>query len=346
MALFGACVRLAVGLVLLFGVGAGASMALSQDDTSSDCELGISFKVDIERTDWIQLETLEILPLIDPAAKAWLRERHLYHEENWLSPDSTRLIVYELPADPTAPVPFFIFDLTTASLTPIMFDTTPYAPSYIDNLDFVWSPDGTQIAYLALLRAYVLDVTTGENWILVNLQDPEIIERFSIPPNEGYFDQRTSTIQWSPDGQRLILTYEDEIRRAIMVDVDGSNLHWALPTGGADYSPIPTWGESSDILYYVCQTTAICMMDIAHNLDVEFMNVYEAIDELPSQIDVSSNGMMLFSFSQLIEHPNFVTHLAVLDLETQEITDLFPTIGRVWETPPHWYCHPIPFGGA
>jgi hypothetical protein len=97
----------------------------------------------------------------------------------------------------------------------------------------------------------------------------------------------------------------------------------------------------------MCRSTTLCTIDIAHNLEVEVMNLYDALGEWPSNIDVGANGIMLFSFSQLIQPPQSALHLAFIDLNTQEITDLYPTIGRIWDAPPsHWYCRPIEFGGA
>jgi hypothetical protein len=102
-----------------------------------------------------------------------------------VSPDGTRLAVGR--ADPGTPANIWVFDLSTGASTQVTSNPSPEAAP-------VWSPDGSQIAYVSIRENYTGLYRKASN----GTGSEELLYRHTL--GAGMF-----ITDWSPDGRFLLL---------------------------------------------------------------------------------------------------------------------------------------------
>ena len=104
----------------------------------------------------------------------------------------------------------------------------------------VWSPDGSQVAYIS---------TERYDWVTVSylyVVDPDTLERRKITPD---FDEKIKQFYWTADGKRILFVAGDRVASQIYsVDVAAAKVQ-ALTTGNDFYNGLSVSGKSDSIAF-------------------------------------------------------------------------------------------------
>jgi Tol biopolymer transport system component len=165
---------------------------------------------------------------------------------------------------------------------------------------FYWSPDSRKLAYLTEIwgsRLHVIDLESGEEQQLASTYD------LNRRGGSSYF----VSLDWSPDGRRIAMSYFQEQGIAsvsdmtiILLNADGSGFRRALKPD--EWGFAPSWGNKN-ILYYICPVRSgrllqLCALDVERSLTVR---VADFSDQLPARgfiktLDVAPDERMLLGF--------------------------------------------------
>lgn len=206
----------------------------------------------------------------------------------------------------------------------------------ISSKQFYWSPDGKRVAYVTDLwgsRLYLIDLETGEETLLALASD------VSSTNKTAYF----LSLDWSPDGETLGVTYLREER--LLAPDDVTVLLMNTQTGLTERILDPDhWGfaatwDGTDRMYYVCHTPArlmlrLCAVDVARRLSVPIRDFTTALPSggYISHLDVAPDGRILFSFSD----GSGRDLMYLFDLEQRQLTNLTELTG-MRGTLPTWF---------
>jgi hypothetical protein len=232
----------------------------------------------------------------------------------WMQPDGTDLERY------------WLVDMQTQMMTTLSVPTSTQKR-------FVWSPDSQYVAYMQNGFIELIDIDSGMQTTLVNMQN--------VSGSTG----SSSSLAWSPDSRQLVFDYTTANAspyRAIsssyslwMVNIDGTGLH-RISIEGAALNPV--WDRQTNDLYYVCRHlfSEVCAMDMARGISIRVPlpdDLIQTLDDfIVSLRDVYGDGLILGDVL-----PNADLYLYNVSSGTFILlpqNDTY-TIGRIY-----WFAHP------
>jgi|GEM_PF-3662832 len=336
MVLFSLYFRLAAMLLVVVGVGTGATMALSQDDNrvSPECELGILFQArDGLRESspttiglyWIQSDGLGLEQIVNYADLPGVTSSSRVHAE--LSPDGRRLLyAFASYLSDSYSYGFSLLDLSTGEVNPLVDDIT-YLPD-----DISWSSDSTKLAYVnrGSDSVNVVDLETGEEWQI----SPSYV------PEYGSVYQMT----WSPDGQHIALAFhgpgegELGLDTVIVVNINGAE---SLFMYEAEYLTVPVWVGDTIFYHYF---NAIYSIDLLQLNQTE-VYVYPLENPLTYgvfyEFDISNDGQIVLTSHNLQTHKRQIYIVNPSTRELSFVTNTGWSDGQVGVAiHPRWACRP------
>lgn len=175
--------------------------------------------------------------------------------------------------------------------------------SAVDESSYVWSPDGTRIAFVRSDQLFTLDVNT-----LVDVQ----VTNFNV------WDY---TIAWSPDGKKLLFISNQNGIGIYTVNVDGSELTKITTDIIPDINDAPSWSPDSTQIAFATQSddnnkgkVFIINADGTNlHLAVDIDNVYPAWSPNGRYLGLSTIG---FGGNDQNNYPIYVFDIATENLIT------------------------------
>jgi Tol biopolymer transport system component len=168
----------------------------------------------------------------------------------------------------------------------------------------VWSPDGKRLAYLwgggmdvnGYAEVRVFNIENGQTQTIIKGQSGVMVQATDYDAAAAIW-----SVDWSPDGQQLILdaftALPDAYHILVVINQDGSDPHHVTPNDVRAF--LPVWSSMPNKVYFVQGFSGyheICSLDLDTLQITVLSDIRKSLADEPhlyiTQLDVSADGQI------------------------------------------------------